>query len=303
MRGSRNGAMVGMTLIRTSPASGWPLDWTSSDNSSASRRMRWALATTALPSGVKRTLRLVRSTRVTPSRPSRSRRPAERVDCETKLASAALPKCPCSWRATRYCSCLRVGWKTVTGPPHVWGGGPPERRWRGLSTAAQRVLGIPLRQPCGLPPPHEWGGFLRRRSFLDRDLDVRAAMLGGLISPGGVARGLFRAHAQVNLVDVGHLQPSAQDGEGELSLHQLQRIAAELLEPPAFQQGKVLAHAGSQQLEIVGAGEQAGGDVDLAGADLEEELQQIGDERALLAERGAARGARGEFLVAERLGV
>ena len=91
-RGKRKGAMVGITLIRISPDSGLPLDCTSSESSSVSRRMRCALATTALPSGVKRTARFVRSTSVTSSSVSRSRRPAERVDCDTKQASAALPK-------------------------------------------------------------------------------------------------------------------------------------------------------------------------------------------------------------------
>jgi hypothetical protein len=42
------------------------------------QQMRWALATTALPSGVKRTARLVRSTSVTPSSVSRSRSPADK---------------------------------------------------------------------------------------------------------------------------------------------------------------------------------------------------------------------------------
>ena len=53
------------------------------DSSSASRSRRCALATTALPSGVKRTTRRLRSTSVTPSSDSSSRMPAESVDCET----------------------------------------------------------------------------------------------------------------------------------------------------------------------------------------------------------------------------
>ena len=62
--GSRNGAMVGMTLILSSPTSGWPAARTRSlSNSSASRSRRCALATTLSPSGVKRTTRRLRSTR------------------------------------------------------------------------------------------------------------------------------------------------------------------------------------------------------------------------------------------------
>ena len=46
------------------------------------------------PSAVKRTTRRVRSTRVTPSRVSSSRKPGRQVDWVTKQASAALPKWP-----------------------------------------------------------------------------------------------------------------------------------------------------------------------------------------------------------------
>jgi hypothetical protein len=44
------------------------------------------------PSGVKRTTRRVRSTRVTPISVSSSRMPADSVDCVTNDASAARPK-------------------------------------------------------------------------------------------------------------------------------------------------------------------------------------------------------------------
>ena len=56
-----------------------------------------------------RTTRRLRSTSVTPSSDSSSRMPADRVDCDTKLASAARPKWPCSCSATRYWSCFMVG--------------------------------------------------------------------------------------------------------------------------------------------------------------------------------------------------
>ena len=95
--------------------SGWPSARAMSASSSASRSTRRALSAIRSPSGVKRTTRRVRSTRVTPSRVSSSRRPADRVDWVTKQASAALPKWPCSRSATRYCSCLMVGRWTVIG--------------------------------------------------------------------------------------------------------------------------------------------------------------------------------------------
>ena len=109
MRGSMKGAIVGITLMRNVPDNGLPAACTSSANSSPSRSKRCALATTASPSEVKRTTRRLRSTNVTSSSVSSSRMPAESVDCETKLASAARPKWPCSCSATRYCSCLMVG--------------------------------------------------------------------------------------------------------------------------------------------------------------------------------------------------
>ena len=90
------GAMVGITLMRSSPTNGLPAACTRSASSSASRSRRLALATTCSPSAVKRTTRRDLSTSVTPSSDSSSRMPADRVDCDTKLASAARPKWPCS---------------------------------------------------------------------------------------------------------------------------------------------------------------------------------------------------------------
>ena len=113
--GSRKGAMVGMTPMRSSPVSGWPSARARSASSSLSRRMRSALSEIFCPSGVKRTTRRVRSTKVTPSKVSSSRRPADKVDWVTKQDSAALPKWPCRRSATRYCNCLSVGRWTVIG--------------------------------------------------------------------------------------------------------------------------------------------------------------------------------------------
>jgi hypothetical protein len=86
--------MVGITARRSVPTSGLPAACTRSVSSSAWLRMARALATTSCPSPVKRTTRRLRSTSVTPSSVSSSRMPADSVDCETKLASAARPKWP-----------------------------------------------------------------------------------------------------------------------------------------------------------------------------------------------------------------
>ncbi len=101
--------MVGITPMRSSPASGLPEARTMSASSSVSRRIRCAFSATRTPSGVKRTTRRVRSTRVTPIRVSSSLIPADSVDWVTKQASAARPKWPWVLSATRYWSCFRVG--------------------------------------------------------------------------------------------------------------------------------------------------------------------------------------------------
>jgi hypothetical protein len=92
MRGSRKGAIVGMTLMRRSPDSGLPAARARSASSSASRSTLRALSAIFSPVGVKRTTRRVRSTSVIPISDSNSRKPADKVDCVTKHASAARPK-------------------------------------------------------------------------------------------------------------------------------------------------------------------------------------------------------------------
>ena len=92
--GSRKGAIVGITPMRSSPDSGLPAARAMSASSSASRSTRRAFSAMRTPSGVKRTTRRVRSTRVTPIRVSSSRIPAESVDWVTKQLSAARPKWP-----------------------------------------------------------------------------------------------------------------------------------------------------------------------------------------------------------------
>ena len=88
--------MVGMTPSRSSPCSGLPCGAGEVGQflglaKDAQRLLRDPRA----QSGVKRTTRRVRSTKVMPSRVSSSRKPADKVDCVTKQASAARPKWPC----------------------------------------------------------------------------------------------------------------------------------------------------------------------------------------------------------------
>ena len=101
---------------------------------------------------------------------------------------------------------------------------------------------------------------------------------------------------------MGHLELVAQHGEGQLSLNQFQSILAESIETPPFKHGKI-AHAAGQKLQFLAAREQASRGVDLARADLQQQLQQVGNQRAFLAQRGATRRARRQLLVRQRLGL
>ena len=49
------------------------------------------------------------------------------------------------------------------------------------------------------------------------------------------------------------------------------------------------AHAGSQRLHLLGPGQQARRNIDVAGADLEQQLEQIGDQRGALCHFSAYR--------------
>ena len=68
-----------------------------------------------------------------------------------------------------------------------------------------------------------------------------------------------------------------------------------------MQQGQ-FANPGSEQFQILAAGQQTRGDVDFAAANLEQQLEQVGHQRAFLAQRRAARGAGGQFVVGQGLG-
>ena len=69
----------------------------------------------------------------------------------------------------------------------------------------------------------------------------------------GICRFLI---VRADIIDVRHLEPPFYDGERDLSLDQLQRIAPELFKPPAFQNGEALTLPGSQRLQIVAPREQ-----------------------------------------------
>ena len=98
--GRIKGAIVGMTPSRSSPHSGSLLPWAISTRLSTSRKTRRACVATSWPFAVIVTLRLVRSTSCVESTASSSWIALLKADCETKLRSAARPKC-CSSQSAR----------------------------------------------------------------------------------------------------------------------------------------------------------------------------------------------------------
>ena len=86
-----------------------------------------------------------------------------------------------------------------------------------------------------------------------------------------------------------HLQFSVYDGEGEPPFNQVDRVPAELFVAPAAQDFEVLAHARRQRLEIIRARDQPRRDARLLRADLEQQLQEVADQRGILGESGPPR--------------
>src|SRR5947209_3923685 len=72
--------------------------------------------------------------------------------------------------------------------------------------------------------------------------------------------------------DSAHLELAVLDRESQPALDQVERIAAELLVAPAAEDVQVLANSGGERLEVVGAGDQPGGDSGLLGANLQQQL-------------------------------
>src|SRR3546814_17207532 len=65
-------------------------------------------------------------------------------------------------------------------------------------------------------------------------------------------------------------------------------------------QHRQVADAGGKRLHLFGPGEQPCGDIDLAAADLEQQLEQVGHQRAFLAQRCTALDLFGYFLSCAR---
>src|SRR5688500_18900418 len=79
-----------------------------------------------------------------------------------------------------------------------------------------------------------------------------------------------------------HDELAAPHGEGKPSLNQVQGVAAEFLEPPPLQDRQTITLAGGELFQLLRARNQPRRDIALAGADLEQQLEEIGDQGAFL---------------------
>src|SRR5690349_21419357 len=80
--------------------------------------------------------------------------------------------------------------------------------------------------------------------------------------------------------------------EGQPPLDQVERVMAEFLVAPAFEDREAFAAAGGELLELLGLGHQPRRDIALPRLDLQQQLEEVRDEGAVLAEAGAAILAR-----------
>jgi hypothetical protein len=103
------------------------------------------------------------------------------------------------------------------------------------------------------------------------------------------------------LNDAAHLELSIFDREGEAPFDEVERVAAELLVAPAAEDAQVLAHARRERLQIVRARDQPWGDARFLGANLQQQLQQVGDKSAFLRQARTAGLTIGHFMLLERL--
>ena len=92
--------------------------------------------------------------------------------------------------------------------------------------------------------------------------------------------GLFVSHAA-------HLELALLDRKGKAALDQIERIPAKLLIAPAAEDIEVLANACRKRFKVVGSSDQAGRDARVLCPDLEQELQEVADERCVLGEARA----------------
>src|SRR3954453_12397852 len=80
--------------------------------------------------------------------------------------------------------------------------------------------------------------------------------------------------------DAAHLQLPILNRESEPPLDQIERILAELLVTPAFENPEVLADSGGERLQVVGPSDQPRSNSGFLGAYLQKQLQEIADQRA-----------------------
>ena len=118
-----------------------------------------------------------------------------------------------------------------------------------------------LRHEAGVRGPAEMTVFVQRDEILQ-------------LADGGQVSGHAWCLAFHLVVDMGHLQFALLDREGEFAFDQIEGIAAEHLAPPALQDRQI-THACGQLFKLVGAGQQARGDVDFAGPDLQQQLEHF----------------------------
>ena len=100
-----------------------------------------------------------------------------------------------------------------------------------------------------------------------------------------------------------HPQLAVDHRERQPPLDQVERVAAELVVAPAFEDRQPVALPGGQRFQLLRPRQQPRRDVDVARPDLEQQLEQVGDQRAVLAEPRLAVVARRHFVGGHRLGV
>src|SRR6185369_8532711 len=120
-------------------------------------------------------------------------------------------------------------------------------------------------------------------------------------SRAGASRAALRID-RLLLRDSAHLQLAVFDRKGESPFDEVEGILAEFLVAPAREDVEVLANPRRERLEVVRAGDQAGGDSSLLRADLEQKLEQVADQHPVLGQTGAPGLPVGEFVMLERLG-
>src|SRR6185369_7096304 len=120
-------------------------------------------------------------------------------------------------------------------------------------------------------------------------------------SRAGASRAALRID-RLLLRDSAHLQLAVFDRKGESPFNEVDGILAEFLVAPAGEDVEVLANARRERLEVVRAGNQAGGDPSLLRADFEQKLEQVADEHPVLGQPGTPGIPIRHLIMLERLG-